>query len=152
MVEMQEQQRTLLEINRFFQVLHQSAVTFKLYISHISALYQPHLSLISATSHPYFRHIPATSQPHPSHITDTSNHMSQPQHSHISATSQPHPSHISATFQPHLTSQKHIASQERNFVLVLVAKQFYEALMSVFLSFCLSVFLCVSFFGEFGIQ
>ena len=30
--------------------------------------------------------------------------------------------------------------------IVLVAKQFYEALMSVFLSFCLSVFLCVSIF------
>ena len=36
--------------------------------------------------------------------------------------------------------------------IVLVAKQFYEALMSVFHSFCLSVFLCVSIFWEFGIQ
>ena len=103
MVEMQEQQRTLLEINRFFQVLHQSAVTFKLYISHISALYQPHLSHISATSQPYISHISSIFQAHPSHIPATSQTLLTICHSHKIATYQPHLSHIPATYQPHFS-------------------------------------------------
>ena len=100
--------------------------------SHMSATCQSHASHLSARFHPYISHMSAKFRPNVSRLSAT-----QLQHTNqMPVTCHPHVSHMSATCHQHVSHTSDmieifkilvnsnisiiIASQERNFVLVLL--------------------------------